>query len=75
MRPGGFVIANVFGVNDSWAGDPAVSFLDRTQAAALVGGFDVMVLDEEDADGPSASGPKHWHLFDIVARKPHATGR
>jgi SAM-dependent methyltransferase len=75
LRPGGFIVANVFGVHDSWAGDPDLTFLDRTQAAALAEGFEVLAFDEEDADGPSASGPKHWHLFDIVARKPGAAGQ
>jgi hypothetical protein len=73
VRPGGFIVGNIFGIHDSWAGDPDVTFLDRPGAEALVEGLDVIAFDEEEAEGPSASGPKHWHLFDIVARRPGAT--
>lgn len=73
IKPGGFVVANVFGVRDTWAGDQAMTFLDREAAEALLDGLEVISFREEDADGPSAAGPKHWHLFDLIARQPGAT--
>jgi hypothetical protein len=74
QQPGGIVAVNVFGVHDAWADDPAMTFVDRDGALALIEGLEVIAMDEEDADGPSASGPKHWHLFDLVARRPDGGG-
>lgn len=73
IRPGGFIVVNVFGVNDTWAGEPGMTFLDRAGAETLVDGLEVLSFREEDADGQAASGPKHWHLFDLIARQPGAT--
>jgi SAM-dependent methyltransferase len=70
LRPGGHLVVNVFGVRDTWAADPEMTFVDAAAARALVDGLEVVAFDEEDADGPSGSGPKHWHLFDLVARRP-----
>ena len=74
IRPGGFLVVNLFGVHDTWAGDHALTFLDRAGAEALVDGLEVISFREEDAEGPSASGPKHWHLFDVIARQPRGGG-
>ena len=70
LRPGGWLIFNIFGVKDTWASDPLMTFLDRPGAEALVAGLEVVAFDEEDDDGDSFVGPKHWHLFDVVARAP-----
>jgi len=68
MRPGAFLVANIFGVHDTWAGNPTMTFLDAEGVAKLLRGLDVVSLDVTDADGDSFSGRKHWHIFDIVAR-------
>ncbi len=73
VRPGGFLVVNVFGVRDTWAGRPearSMTFLDLAAVRRLVDGLQIVSLDEEDQDGDSFSGPKHWHVFDIVARRP-----
>jgi Tellurite resistance protein TehB. len=75
MRPGGVLAVNVFGIHDTWAQDPGMTFVDRDAAMALVEGLELFAIDEEDADGPSGSGPKHWHLFDLVARRPSPSDR
>jgi SAM-dependent methyltransferase len=72
LRPGGFVIANVFGVNDTWAGDEFMTFVSSGDVAKMLAGLELLDLAEEDADGDSFTGPKHWHVFDIVARRPLA---
>ena len=69
MRPGAFLVANVFGIHDTWANDPAMTFFDRKEALALLDGLEIIDFDEQENDGPSGSGPKHWHLFDLVARR------
>jgi hypothetical protein len=30
----------------------------------------IMTFNEEDEDGQADSGPKHWHVFDVIARQP-----
>lgn len=70
VRPDGFLVVNIFGVRDSWAGDPEMTFVDRPMLDQLIDGLDVIEVREEDADGPAFSGPKHWHLFDVIARRP-----
>jgi len=72
LRPGGFVVVNIFGVRDTWAGDEFMTFVDEDTVTRMLAGLDVIDLREEDADGTSFSGPKHWHVFDIVARRPPA---
>jgi trans-aconitate methyltransferase len=70
LRPGGLLAVNLFGPNDSWASRPDMSFVDRDALLGLVDGLDVLVLDEQERDGDAYSGPKHWHVFDIIARQP-----
>jgi 2-polyprenyl-3-methyl-5-hydroxy-6-metoxy-1,4-benzoquinol methylase len=70
LRPGGHVVANIFGVRDSWADEPGATFLDLDAVHRLLDGLEIVALDEEDADGDSFGGRKHWHVFDIVARRP-----
>ena len=36
----------------------------------LLDGLDILRLEETEQDGHAFSGPKHWHTFDILARKP-----
>ena len=31
--------------------------------------FEVRLLQEKDEDGPAVSGPKHWHVFHVIASK------
>jgi SAM-dependent methyltransferase len=70
LRPGGVAIVNVFGVKDTWAGDPYMTFLERDGVERMAAGLEILALDEEDVDGDSFVGPKHWHVFDLVARRP-----
>ncbi|MEV6299136.1 class I SAM-dependent methyltransferase [Actinoplanes sp. NPDC051861] len=67
LRPGGRLAVNLFGVHDSWAGRPEMTFLDAAGARSLVDGLDIEYWDEEDAPGMAYSGPKHWHVFSIIA--------
>jgi len=72
LRPGGFIVANFFGPRDSWFGREEMSFLDSDAVRSLAEGLEVVALDEEDTDGDSFLGPKHWHVFDLIARAPTA---
>ena len=70
LRPGGLVVVNIFGVRDTWAGDAGMTFLDREAVERLLEGLEVLAIDEEDKDGDAFSGAKHWHVFDVIARRP-----
>ncbi|MGO4664391.1 hypothetical protein AB4Z14_21225 [Terrabacter sp. 2TAF16] len=49
-----------------------MTFLTRSQMAELLQGLDLLPLDEEDEDGHAFTGPKHWHVFHVLARQPEA---
>ena len=74
IRPGGFLVVNFFGPHDSWAGREGLSFIDLAAVRELVDGLEVLAIDEQDQDGESFLGPKHWHVFDVIARQPTLTG-
>ncbi len=70
LLPGGRFVGQLFGERDGWAGRPTMTFHTREQAEALFRGFDIEHWREEDEDGPTAvQGPKHWHVFWVIARK------
>jgi SAM-dependent methyltransferase len=62
-----WLAVNIFGVHDSWAGDPEMTFLTGAEARSLTDGMSLAYWHEQDADGPAFSGPKHWHVFDLIA--------
>jgi SAM-dependent methyltransferase len=70
LRRGGILVVNFFGPRDSWAGREGMRFIDVDAVRALVDGLELLALDEEDQDGNSFLGPKHWHVFDVIARRP-----
>ena len=70
LRPGGFIVVNFFGQHDSWLGREGMSFVDLDVVKELAKGLEVIAIDEEDVDGESFLGPKHWHVFDLIAREP-----
>ena len=70
LRPGGLVAVNLLGDRDEWAGTPGETFLAEAEVRALFDGLEIVHFAEEDADGPAYGGPKHWHVFDVIARAP-----
>ena len=70
LRPGGILVVNFFGPRDSWAGRKSMRFIDVDAVRRLVDGLELLALEEEDQDGDSFLGPKHWHVFDVIARRP-----
>lgn len=68
LLPGGVLAVDLFGENDDWAGTDG-TFLPRHEVKSLLAGFEVLDLVEEERDGGSFSGPKHWHTYRILARR------
>ena len=75
LRPGGILIVNHFGPRNSWARREGMQFIDIDAVRGLADGLELLALDEEDLDGNSFLGPKHWHVFDVIARRPPAPTR
>jgi hypothetical protein len=67
LRPGGRLAVDLFGPHDSWAGDQAMTFLGEAAVHTLFDGLEIEHWHEEDAPGMAYSGPKHWHVFEVIA--------
>jgi len=70
LRPGAVLACQLFGPHDTSFGDAEMTFHSADQARALLDGLEIVHWDEEDADGTAYTGPKHWHVFHVVARRP-----
>lgn len=70
LTPSGRFAGQFFGVRDTWATNTDMTFLTLEQVQALLVGLEVEYFQEEEEDGRSTIGPKHWHLFHVIARKP-----
>lgn len=70
LRPGGWLAVDLFGERDDWAQRPDITTHTRGELDALLAGLQVHRLTEEEHDGRSFLGPKHWHSYGIIARKP-----
>lgn len=72
LRPGGLFAGHLLGPNDGWA-PRGVSVHSRAEVAGLLAGLEVLRCDESEHEGTTASGKaKHWHRFEVVARRPAA---
>lgn len=70
LQPGGYFMGNFFGVNDDWADRDSMTFHTAEEVAAMLEPFDVELMKEIEEDGSTAIGSeKHWHLFNVTARK------
>jgi tellurite methyltransferase len=70
IRPDGRFAGQLFGIRDSWANKPDMTFHSAEHVASLLeAGFEIEVLDESEQDGEAFNGPKHWHIFEIIARR------
>jgi SAM-dependent methyltransferase len=69
IKPGGRFAGQFFGVKDSWAVNTDMTFHTEDQVRARFVGFEIESFHEMDEDGTATSGPKHWHMFTVIARK------
>lgn len=69
LRPGGRFAGQLYGERDSWAGRDGMTFHTRAEVDALLAGFEIEYLSEEEDDSVTPRGEaKHWHVFHIVVR-------
>lgn len=67
LRGDGVFAAHLFGERDAWASRGDVLTHDAAAAARLFSLFDVE-WDEQEFDGDSGTGRKHWHIRFAIAR-------
>jgi hypothetical protein len=70
VRSGGWLAVHLFGDRDSWADNSEHTFLTETDAHALCAGLELERFEVQDEDGVAFGGPKHWHVFSVIARRP-----
>ncbi|WP_427133528.1 class I SAM-dependent methyltransferase [Pseudarthrobacter sp. S9] len=70
LRPSGVIAVNLFGDRDSWADVPEWNFHTPADARALFEDLEILKFEVFDDDGQSFRGLKHWHIFDVIARRP-----
>ena len=69
VKPSGRFAGHFFGVHDSWADQKDKTFHTEEQVRTLLLSFEIESFHEMDEDGQAVSGPKHWHVFTVIAKK------
>ena len=67
---GGRFAGQLLGDRDTWAPEEDISAFSEAEARALFEGWTLERFEEEENDGSSCDGPKHWHVFHVVANAP-----
>ncbi|MGY2743499.1 class I SAM-dependent methyltransferase [Arthrobacter sp. UYCu723] len=70
LRPSGVIAVNLFGERDSWAGIAEWNFHTEADVRRLFDGLEILKFEVFEDAGQSFRGPKHWHIFDVIARRP-----
>lgn len=72
IESNGIFVANFYGPNDGWnKPGETMTFIDEAQIQNLLKDMSILHLVENELDGTIADGaPKHWHTYDVIARKP-----
>ena len=67
----GYFVGNFFGVNDEWKSiKEDMTFLTKWQVIELFKNFEIIELEEIEKDDFTGLGKmKHWHIFNVIARK------
>jgi trans-aconitate methyltransferase len=66
---GGRFAGQLFGNHDSWTSNPKMTFHTAEQARQRFSQFELESWEEVEEDGNAVNGPKHWHIFHVIARK------
>jgi len=69
IKPDGLFAGQFFGMRDTWADSPEMTFHTEEQVCRMFENFEVKYFHERDEDGNAVSGPKHWHVFTVIVRK------
>lgn len=71
INSNGFFVGNFFGLKDEWnIHENKGTFLSKEDVTELFKDFDILEFDEIEKDRSTALGKiKHWHTFEVIARK------
>lgn len=70
LKPGGIFTGQFFGPNDTWNdGSNQHNFVEPADVAGYFHDCELLINQERESDAPAVSGPKHWHVINIVAKK------
>ena len=67
----GYFVGNFFGINDEWKNTKEeITFLTKKQVIDLFKEFEIIEFKEVEKDDFTGLGKmKHWHIFDVIAKK------
>lgn len=67
----GYFVGNFFGNNDEWKNTKEeMTFLTKEQVIELFKDFDIIEFKEIEKDAITGLGKmKHWHIFNVIAKK------
>ena len=71
IKDNGYFVGNFFGINDEWnIENNKRTFLSKKEVIELFKDFEILEIKEIEKDKTTAEGKmKHWHTFEIIARK------
>ncbi len=66
----GIFCGQFFGNRDEWHLNKKLTFVTKEEAQSMLADMNVILFDEKEFEGKTADGHrKHWHVFDIIAKK------
>ena len=67
----GYFVGNFFVINDEWKSTKEeMTFLTKEQEIELFKDFEIIEFKEVEKDGTTGLGKmKHWHIFNVIAKK------
>jgi hypothetical protein len=72
LLPGGWLACDLFGERDTTADADDIAKLTDREVEELLRGVDVVHRETLEVDGTAFTGPQHWHVHSVVARRlPH----
>ena len=71
LKKGGVFCATFFGPHDTWATTkPHMTFTSKEEVQDIFAEMQILEFNEVEEDLPDILGnPKHWHVFEVIARK------
>ncbi|MEJ0021848.1 MAG: class I SAM-dependent methyltransferase [Candidatus Doudnabacteria bacterium] len=70
LNTGGIFTGQLFGINDEWKKDEAMTFHTKEQALDYFSDMEILEFTEVDKQGRLSNGQsKHWHFYAVIVRK------
>ena len=71
IEENGYFVGNFLGKNDEWnTQKSSMTFFSRKTVEELFNNFEILKFEEEEKDAKTGLGiMKHWHTYNIIARK------